>query len=277
VEETDSDVGAVRPRGLHQVVDLVRDLLLPGEGLAHGLLGRGEVGLRRRDGRDLHPAAHVVDELDEPHRMGPLLLRLAIEEPGELRQGLGVEVGSDGDVLHGSAHLVADLLVEGIDELLAGQHLESPPVQHSITLIARPPREVSLYFDFMSAPVSRMVLITRSRETTCEPSPRSAMRAALIALTDPMALRSMQGIWTSPPTGSQVSPRLCSIPISAAFSTCSLVPPSAATRPPAAIEQATPTSPWQPTSAPEMEAFSLYSMPIPPAVRRKRITPSSSA
>ena len=109
----------------------------------------------------------------------------------------------------------------------------------------------------MSAPVSRMVLITRSSETLCEPSPRSAMRAALIALTEPMALRSMQGICTSPPTGSQVSPRLCSMPISAAFSTCSLVPPSAATSPPAAIEQATPTSPWQPTSAPEIEAFSL--------------------
>ena len=33
-------------------------------------------------------------------------------------------------------------------------------------------------------------------------------------------LRSMQGIWTSPPIGSQVMPRLCSIAISAAFSTC---------------------------------------------------------
>ena len=47
------------------------------------------------------------------------------------------------------------------------------------------------------------------------------------------------------------------MPISAAFSTCALVPPRAATSPPAAIEQATPTSPWQPTSAPEIEAFSL--------------------
>ena len=47
-------------------------------------------------------------------------------------------------------------------------------------------------------------------------------------------------------------------PISAAFSTCFGVPPiTAAVRPVAAIEQATPTSPWQPTSAPEIEAFSL--------------------
>ena len=47
------------------------------------------------------------------------------------------------------------------------------------------------------------------------------------------------------------------MPISAAFSICSLVPCSAATRPAAAIEQATPTSPWQPISAPEIEAFLL--------------------
>ena len=34
------------------------------------------------------------------------------------------------------------------------------------------------------------------------------------------------------------------------------------TSPPAAIEQAEPTSPWQPTSAPEIDAFSLNRMPI---------------
>ena len=47
----------------------------------------------------------------------------------------------------------------------------------------------------------------------------------------------------SPPTGSQVSPRLCSMPISAALATCIGVAPQTAARPPAAIEQATPTSP----------------------------------
>jgi hypothetical protein len=36
-----------------------------------------------------------------------------------------------------------------------------------------------------------------------------------------------------------------------------ILPPSAAMSPPAAMEQATPTSPWQPTSAPEIDAFSL--------------------
>ena len=102
-----------------------------------------------------------------------------------------------------------------------------------------------------------MVAITWSSDTLCVPSPRILKRAALMALTAPMALRSMQGICTSPATGSQVRPRLCSMPISAAFSICSLVPWSAATRPAAAIEQATPTSPIQPISAPEMEAFFL--------------------
>ncbi len=67
------------------------------------------------------------------------------------------------------------------------------------------------------------------------------------------------------------------MPISAAFSTCAGVPPSTAHRPAAAMEQATPTSPWQPTSAPEMEAFSLYRMPMAPAVSRKSITPASVA
>ena len=49
-----------------------------------------------------------------------------------------------------------------------------------------------------------------------------------------MALRSMQGIWTRPPTGSHVRPRLCSIPISAAFSTWAGEPPSTSVSPAAA-------------------------------------------
>ncbi|KAG1377080.1 hypothetical protein G6F59_018209 [Rhizopus arrhizus] len=67
------------------------------------------------------------------------------------------------------------------------------------------------------------------------------------------------------------------MPISAAFSIWLGLPPSAATRPPAAIEQATPTSPWQPTSAPEIEAFSLYRMPIAAEVSRKSNTRCSFA
>src|SRR6266545_4460595 len=105
-----------------------------------------------------------------------------------------------------------------------------------MTLTARPPRAVSLYLTFMSAPVSRIVLMTLSRETKCWPLPHSARRAAVIALMLATALRSMQGICTRPPTGSQVSPRLCSMPISAAFSTWCGVPPMTSARPPAAME-----------------------------------------
>lgn len=48
-----------------------------------------------------------------------------------------------------------------------------------------------------------------------------------------------------------------------------LLPPSTAAKPVAAIEQTTPSSPWQPTSTPEIEAFSLYS-DLAAAVSRKR-------
>ncbi len=84
-----------------------------------------------------------------------------------------------------------------------------------------------------------------------------AIRTALMAVFAAIALRSMQGICTNPPTGSQVSPRLCSMPISAAFSTCRGVPPITAHNPAAAMEHAVPTSPWHPTSAPEMDALRL--------------------
>ena len=67
------------------------------------------------------------------------------------------------------------------------------------------------------------------------------------------------------------------MPISAAHSTCSGVPPITSVSPAAAMEQATPTSPWQPTSAPLMEARCLKMMPIAAAVSRKRRAPSSSA
>jgi len=66
---------------------------------------------------------------------------------------------------------------------------------------------------------------------------------ALIALTAAIALRSMHGTCTRPAIGSQVRPRLCSIAISAAFSTWRGVPPITSQSPAAAIEQADPTSP----------------------------------
>src|SRR5690606_29689278 len=68
----------------------------------------------------------------------------------------------------------------------SGRRGRSPDLrQHSMTLTASPPREVSLYLSCMSRPVSRMVLMTLSSDTLCLPSPRSAMREALIAFTAP--------------------------------------------------------------------------------------------
>jgi hypothetical protein len=53
----------------------------------------------------------------------------------------------------------------------------------------------------MSSPVRFMVAITLSRLTVWLPSPSMARRMASMAFTAPMALRSMQGICTSPPIG----------------------------------------------------------------------------
>ena len=62
----------------------------------------------------------------------------------------------------------------------------------------------------MLRPVSHAVWITLSRLTTREPSQRGVKRAAVIALTEAMALRSMRGTgrcdrrrkaWCGPPTG----------------------------------------------------------------------------
>src|SRR5215471_3586027 len=46
-------------------------------------------------------------------------------------------------------------------------------------LTARPPWDVSLYFESMSAPVSRIGLITLSRLTWCSPPPNRAIRSEL--------------------------------------------------------------------------------------------------
>jgi hypothetical protein len=72
-----------------------------------------------------------------------------------------------------------------IENLALGGYLRIS--QHSTILTASPPRAVSLYLIFMSAPVCIMVLITLSRLTVCRPSPWSASRAAVIAFTEATA------------------------------------------------------------------------------------------
>ncbi len=51
--------------------------------------------------------------------------------------------------------------------LARGVRIDKPSAlsQHSTIFTANPPREVSLYLVFMSAPVSHMVLITESSDT----------------------------------------------------------------------------------------------------------------
>ena len=127
-----------------------------------------------------------------------------------------------------------------------------------MTLTASPPRAVSLYLTFMSAPVSRMVLIDLVQRHVCSPSPRSAIRAAVIALTDAdrVALDARDLHQAADRVAGQAEVVLHAdlggvLDLRRA---CRRAPRPA---PPAAIEQAEPTSPWQPTSAPEIDAFSL--------------------
>lgn len=86
--------------------------------------------------------------------------------------------------------------------------------------------------------------------------------------TAAMALRSMHGTCTCPATGSHVRPRLCSMAISAAMHTCAGLAPNSSARPAAAIEHATPTSPRQPTSAPEIRRSSYKREPMALATSR---------
>src|SRR5690606_14759686 len=96
-------------------------------------------------------------------------------------------------------------LPRGTSTAAPGHHgVSLRPAQHSMTLTARPPSLVSLYFVDMSSPVWRIVSTTASSETKCSPSPRRARRAAVTAVDAAIAFRSMHGICTSPPIGSQV-------------------------------------------------------------------------
>ena len=115
-----------------------------------------------------------------------------------------------------------------------------------------------------------MTRMTLSKGTKWCPSVILAYTAASRAREAPWAFLSMQGIWTSPLIGSQVRPRKCSMPMVAAYSTCRILPPSNWAAAAAAMEQALPTSPWHPTSAPATEALVLIRLPIRPAVASAR-------
>ena len=74
---------------------------------------------------------------------------------------------------------------------------------------AKPPRDVSLNFAFISRPVSPIASIAESRLTLwLFGSSEIASKKALYAFTAPTALRSMQGICTYPPTGVACQPQM---------------------------------------------------------------------
>ena len=115
----------------------------------------------------------------------------------------------------------------------------------------------------------RIVSITSSRLTRWVPSPRSAILAALIAFPAEMALRSIRNLH-QPADGVARQPE-------AVFHrdlrrVLHLLPECRRGSRRARRRPSTPPSPLRPgspTSAPEMEARSLYSEPIAPAASRK--------
>ena len=84
-----------------------------------------------------------------------------------------VQAGQQDEPQHLAPLIVRPLCRSGRGGARGARETGHAPVraQHSMTLTARPPREVSLYFSCMSRPVSRMVLMTLSSETKCLPSP----------------------------------------------------------------------------------------------------------
>ena len=122
-----------------------------------------------------------------------------------------------------------------------------------------------------------MVRITWSSETLCASDSLSAMRARVHRLHCSHRVALDAGNLHQSADGIAGHAQIMLHRISAAAPPGRWFLPAPRSSPPAAIEQATPTSPWQPTSAPLIEAFSLYRMPIAADVRKYRTMPSWSA
>ena len=117
-----ADEVALLPGQLQQAGDLLGDALLLVERERDGLGGVREVGLRSRHGRNRHGPVGVEQELDEHHRVVPLLHGLAVEVSGEVGKRFGVEPDRDRDVLLRGRGLIADLLVDRIVETAHRNH-----------------------------------------------------------------------------------------------------------------------------------------------------------
>ena len=117
----------------------------------------------------------------------------------------------------------------------------------------------------MVLPTRRMATMTSSAGMRLE-MPARASSAAMKAMAAPAALRLMQGISTSPATGSQTSPSWLFRAMATASSSIWGVPPESSTRAAAAMAAALPHSAWQPPWAPARQAFSAMTSPTALAV-----------
>jgi hypothetical protein len=118
-------VVAVLAGDAHEIGALIRDppLLLERE---RDRLGEpGERGLRRVDPRDHHRLVGVEQVLDHDHRVVALLDGLPVEEPGQLRERVGVVVHGDRDVLLRGSEFVGDLRGQLVGEA-GGGHCRKP-------------------------------------------------------------------------------------------------------------------------------------------------------
>ena len=93
---------------------------------ATGLDDVVERHLRRGDAGDRGVEVLVDQELGHHQRVVALLERLRVEERREARERLRIEVDGDGDVLLMGGELVADLLVEPLDE--GGDDMAADPI-----------------------------------------------------------------------------------------------------------------------------------------------------
>ena len=107
-------------------------------------------------------------------------------------------------------------------------------------------------------------------------TPASAMSALEKAIISPETFLLMQGISTSPATGSQTRPSWFTIEIAQASPHCEGVPPMSSTSAAAAIPEALPHSAWQPPWAPATLAFCAITMPMAPAVNMDMTTSRSA-
>ena len=116
---------AALARHAHEVGALIRDAPLLLERQRDRLGEAGERRLRRLDARDHDGLVRVEQVLDHDHRVVALLDGLPVEQPGELRKGVGVVVHGDRDVLLRGGELVGDLRGELVGEA-GGRHVRQP-------------------------------------------------------------------------------------------------------------------------------------------------------